>query len=135
MLRKYSELMTLATIEERFNYLKLSGKVGDSTFGFDRYLNQAFYNSVEWKNFRSSILIRDNGNELGIENYPIFGRIIVHHINPITIEQIEDYDVILNPENVICVSHTMHEAIHYGDWNLIPKNYEPRKRNDTVPWR
>ena len=127
--------MTLATIEERFNYLKLSGKVGDSTFGFDRYLNQAFYNSVEWKNFRSSILIRDNGNELGIENYPIFGRIIVHHINPITIEQIEDYDVILNPENVICVSHTMHEAIHYGDWNLIPKNYEPRKRNDTVPWR
>jgi hypothetical protein len=135
MQRTYSKLSKFRTLEERFAYLNLAGKVGESTFGFDRYLNQAFYNSTEWKKFRNHILIRDDGNEIGLDGYPIKGRIIVHHLNPITIDRIEDYDVIMNPENVVCVSHNMHEAIHYGDWNLIPKDYVPRSPNDTTLWR
>lgn len=135
MERTYSELMTLSSLKDRFEYLKLNGKVGDATFGFERYLNQSFYNSAEWKNFRSKILVRDDGNELAFKGYPIFGRIIVHHINPITIDHIDDYDLILNPENVVCLSHNMHEAIHYGDWDLIPKDFVARAPNDTIPWR
>lgn len=135
MKRTYSKLISLGSLKERFEYLKLNGKVGDSTFGFERYLNQNFYNSTEWKNFRSKILIRDNGNELALKGHPIFGRVIVHHINPITIDHIDDYDLILNPENVVCLSHNMHEAIHYGDWALIPEDFLPRTPNDTIPWR
>ena len=137
-IRTYSELITLPTFEERFEYLKLGGIVGEETFGYDRWLNQAFYNSTEWRRFRRDIIVRDMGCDLGIEDREIQGTIIVHHINPIPKYAIERrlLDLLMNPENAICVSHNTHNAIHYSDESLlVPTKLIVRELNDTCPWR
>lgn len=134
--RSYHELSKLKTFEERFEYLKLSAKIGEDTFGRERFLNQYFYGSPEWKAFRDEALIRDNGCDLGIEGRDICGRIEVHHINPITVEQVETRDpCLLDLDNVICVSPNTHKAIHYGDASLLPKDPVERTPNDTCPWK
>lgn len=136
-IRKYSELIRLDSFEDRFEYLKLTGQVGSDTFGFDRYVNQAFYKSKEWKQVRNNVIARDFGCDLGCPDREIGDRIIVHHMNPINIDDIHySTDYILNPEFLICVSHNTHEAIHYGDINLA-KRYDlvDRKPNDTCPWK
>jgi hypothetical protein len=134
-IRRYSELRQLLTFEERFNYLKLGGIIGESTFGFDRYLNQFFYRSSEWKKVRNKVILRDEGCDMGMLDYPV-NHIIVHHMNPITVEMIEDRDDILfDPEYLICVSHDTHNAIHFGDKGLLPKLLVERKPNDMCPWR
>ena len=136
--KSYSELITLPTFEERYKYLKIGGRVGEETFGYDRWINQMFYRSKEWKDFRRDIIVRDMGCDLGIEDREISGLIIVHHINPIPKFAIEKgmFDILLSPENVICVSHNTHNAIHYGDDSLLiaTKPIE-RTLNDTCPWR
>lgn len=135
--KTYSELITIPTFEERYAYLRLGDKVGVETFGFDRYLNQKFYLSKEWKTFRRDIIVRDLGCDLGIEGRVIGGVIILHHIEPISVEDVINrrIEVLLNPENVICVSHNTHVAIHYGDDSLLIKAPIVRTRNDTCPWR
>lgn len=137
MIRTYSELLTFKTFEERFDYLKLNGIVGKDTFGFDRYMNQWLYhNSKEWKAVRRKVIVRDNGCDLGIEGYDILGRILVHHLNPITIDDIKNRSpTIFDLNNLICVSHNTHNAIHYGDENLLVKAPVERKLNDTCPWK
>lgn len=136
MSRSYSELMHLQTFEERFDYLKFSAKIGEKTFGYERYLNQMFYGTPEWRAFRREAIIRDNGCDLGLEGYDIPDRIEVHHINPITAEMIENNDpCLMDLENVICTSSRTHKAIHYGDKNLLPKLPIERRPNDTCPWR
>lgn len=137
MIRTYSELITLPTFEERYHYLKLGGKVGEETFGFDRYLNQVFYSSPEWKTFRRDIIVRDMGCDLGIEDRVIGGNIFIHHINPIALADIHrrNLEVLLNPENVICTSFNTHNAIHYGDESLLTLAPIARRPNDTCPWR
>lgn len=135
-IRNYTELSRLKTIEERFEYLKLSGRVGESTFGFDRYLNQMLYTSKRWRKVRDIVIIRDNGCDLGVEGYDIKHKIIIHHMNPITIEDIEqDRDWIFDPEYLISSSDMTHKAIHYGDENLLPKMPIERRPGDTCPWR
>ena len=135
-IRTYSELILLPTFEERFEYLRLDGRVGEDTFGFDRYLNQLFYRSYEWKKIRDQVIIRDNGCDLGIEGYDIYGKILIHHMNPITARDIADRtELLLNPEYLICVTHDTHNAIHYGDENLIIKAPIERRPNDTCPWK
>ena len=132
----YSELIMLPTFKERFEYLKLAGLVGEDTFGYERYLNQLFYCSKEWKSFRREMLIRDGGCDLGIEDREIFGRIEVHHINPIGIDDIERHSsLLLDPDNVICVSPRTHKAIHYGEDVLLEDSFVERKPNDMCPWR
>lgn len=136
-IKTYSELVKLNTFEERFMYLKLDGAVGIDTFGFDRYLNQHFYKTKEWKRTRDIIILRDNGCDLGIDEELIFGKIIIHHINPISIDDIKlNKDYILDPEFLICTSLKTHNAIHYSDDSII-YNRKPiiRKPNDTIPWR
>lgn len=134
--KRYSELITIPTYEERFKYLQLKGAVGNDTFGYDRYLNQILYNSPEWKQLRNQIIIRDNGRDLGCEGYEIYGRILIHHMNPITVEDIVSRDpIVFDPENLICVSHNTHNAIHYGDENLLIMAPVERTKNDTCPWR
>lgn len=137
MIRTYSELSQLKTFEERYRYLKLGGIVGQETFGFDRYLNQVFYTSKEWRSVRDKVIIRDNGCDLGIEEYEINGHmILIHHINPITVDDIlnrEDY--IFDPEFLICTTKRTHNAIHYGDESLLPQKPVVRRKNDTCPWR
>lgn len=134
--KRYSELITIPTYEERFKYLQLKGAVGNDTFGYDRYLNQILYNSPEWKRLRNQIIIRDNGRDLGCEGYEIYGRILIHHMNPITVEDIVSRDpIVFDPENLICVSHNTHNAIHYGDENLLIMAPVERTKNDTCPWR
>lgn len=134
--KRYSELSTIPTYEERFKYLQLKGAVGNDTFGYDRYLNQILYNSPEWKRLRNQIIIRDNGRDLGCEGYEIYGRILIHHMNPITVEDIVSRDpIVFDPENLICVSHNTHNAIHYGDENLLIMAPVERTKNDTCPWR
>ena len=136
IIRTYSELIKLPTFEERFQYLKLDGDVGVETFGFDRYLNQAFYSSDEWKSIRNKVIIRDNGCDLGIEGREIYKRIIIHHMNPITKEDLlYRTEYLLNPEYMICTMKNTHDAIHYGDENLLFKDPIERKPNDTCPWR
>lgn len=138
MTKSYSDLITLPTFEERFRYLKIGGAIGKETFGFDRYLNQAFYSTLEWRNFRRDMIVRDLGCDLGISDRPIGGVIILHHINPISIADIRqrNIEIILNPENVICVSHNTHNAIHYGDESILtPTSLVERRPNDTCPWR
>lgn len=136
IIRTYSELIKLPTFEERFQYLKLNGDVGVETFGFDRYLNQAFYSSDEWKSIRNQVIIRDNGCDLGIEGREIYKRIIIHHMNPITKEDLlYRTEYLLNPEYMICTMKNTHDAIHYGDENLLFKEPIERKPNDTCPWR
>jgi hypothetical protein len=128
--------MSLKTFEERYRYLRIHGEVGAETFGCDRYLNQVFYSSPEWKRFRRAIIIRDMGCDLGIEDREINGLIIIHHINPITIEDIlQRRECLMDPENVICVSFNTHQAIHYGDENLLIQGPIERTMNDTCPWK
>lgn len=135
-IRTYSELIQLPTFEERFDYLRLDGVVGKDTFGFDRYLNQQFYRSSEWKRIRNRVIVRDNGCDLGIDDYEIHGRILIHHMNPISIEDLQHMsDLLMNPEYLICVSHRTHNAIHYGDESLIVTAPIERTQNDTCPWR
>ena len=132
----YSELITLPTFEERFNYLKLNGTVGKDTFGYDRYLNQILYKSQKWLSTRDIVIIRDNGCDLACEGYEIRGRILIHHINPITVEDIlNENPIIFDPENLITTIHNTHNAIHYGDESLIIKGPIERTKNDTIPWR
>lgn len=135
-IRTYSELITFPTFEERFEYLRLDGRVGETTFGFDRYLNQMFYKDPEWLRVRNEVIIRDNGCDLGIEDHEIRGRILVHHMNPIRSEDIlERSKFLLDPEYLICVMKNTHDAIHYGDSNLLIKSPIERRQNDTCPWR
>lgn len=135
-IRTYSELITIPTFEERFEYLKLNGSVGLETFGRDRYLNQILYNSPEWRRFRPEIIVRDNGCDLACEGYEIFGKILIHHINPITAQDILNRNPkVFDPENVITTVHNTHNAIHYGDENLLITAPIERSRNDTCPWR
>ena len=147
-MKRYSELIRYSSFEDRFNYLKLSGRVGEDTFGFDRYLNQDFYQSSEWRRFRDSIIVRDEGCDMGLRDFPITDwiirngitsrpKIIIHHINPLTKDDIICHsDSLLDPENVICVSDRTHKAIHYGDLELAkPKEFVERTPFDTCPWR
>ena len=135
-IRTYSELIKLDTFEKRFEYLKVNGKVGEDTFGFDRYLNQVFYRSKEWKHIRDQIIFRDNGCDLGVEGYDIYGKIIIHHMNPIVIDDIRhNSEFLLDPEYLICTTLSTHNAIHYGDCNLISSSPIERKLNDTCPWK
>ena len=135
-IRTYSELITIPTFEERFEYLKLNGSVGLETFGHDRYLNQILYNSPEWRRFRPEIIVRDNGCDLACEGYEIFGKILIHHINPITAKDILNRNPkVFDPENVVTTVHNTHNAIHYGDKNLLITEPIERSRNDTCPWR
>lgn len=134
--RTYTELSRLPTFEERYRYLRLTGQVGKETFGFDRYLNQNFYRSQRWKRIRDEVILRDNGCDLGVEGYEIYGRIIIHHMNPITLEDIErETSYLLDPEFLICTVHRTHNAIHYGDENLLITAPIERTKYDTCPWR
>lgn len=136
MIRTYSELSNLQTFKERFDYLKLNGKVGEDTFGHSRFLNQDFYSSPEWRRTRRNIIIRDNGCDMGLDGYSIQGRIYVHHINPITVDDIlERRPCLFDPENLICVSSMTHEAITYGIEDMLPTDPVIRRPNDTCPWR
>lgn len=136
MIRTYSELIRLPTFEERFEYLKLRGQIGYETFGAERYLNQELYRSKLWRSVRNKVIIRDGSFDLGIEDYEIFDKVIIHHMNPITIEDVINRDPkIFNPEFLICVSDRTHRAIHYGDRKLLPKVTMERSRNDTCPWK
>lgn len=135
-IRTYSELITLPTFEERFKYLQLNGQVGESTFGFDRYMNQVFYRSQKWKSIRDFVIIRDCGCDLGVEGYDIHGKIIIHHMNPLSTRDIEtESDFLLNPDFLICTTHNTHNAIHYGDENLLVTAPIERTKNDTCLWR
>ena len=135
-IKTYSELILLPTFEERFKYLQLNGRVGDDTFGFDRYINQKFYRSAEWKRIRDIVIMRDNGCDLALKGYEIYGRILIHHMNPITVKDVElSTEYLMNPEYLICVTHNTHNAIHYGDEKLITKGPVVRTKNDTCPWK
>ena len=136
IIRTYSELITLPTFEDRYRYLQLNGAVGKDTFGFDRYINQHFYRSKEWQRIRDEVIIRDNACDLGMEGYEIHGRIYVHHMNPIMVRDIQsNSDYLMNPEFLICTTHRTHNAIHYGDENLLARAPIERTKNDTCPWR
>ena len=137
MIRSYTELIQLSTFEDRFNYLKLNGVVANETFGFDRYLNQQFYKSAEWKKVRQQVIIRDRGCDLGCQDREICGQIIIHHMNPISLEDIErNPEILLDPEYLICVSLDTHNAIHYGDSDYTNRNVVVERRpGDTTPWR
>lgn len=136
IIKSYSKMLTFPTLEERFRYLQLKGSVGKDTFGYDRYLNQILYHSGEWKSFRNDIIIRDNGCDLACEGHEIHKRILVHHINPITVEDVLNRSpMVFDPENVVCVSHMTHNAIHYGDENLLMTAPVERSQNDTCPWK
>lgn len=135
-IRTYSELITFPTFEERFKYLQLEGSVGKDTFGYDRYLNQLFYKTAEWKRLRQDLIIRDNGCDLGVEGREIYGRIIIHHLNPITKDDIvRRTEYLLNPDFLICTTHNTHNAIHYGDESLLITSPVERSKNDTCPWK
>lgn len=143
IIRSYTELARLPTFEERFRYLKLNGQVGKDTFGFDRAFNQRFYRSEEWKSIRNHVIVRDTGNQnsccdLGVPGYEIYGRILIHHINPIDLNDIsESSKFLLDPEYLIAVSHETHNAIHYGNERayLSSQNLIERRPNDTCPWK
>lgn len=134
--RRYSDLILIDSFDGRFEYLKLNGKIGEELFGYSRYLNQVFYQSAAWQKVRRQVIIRDNGCDLGIPGHEIQGFIYVHHINPITLQQLRNNDpVILDPENLICCSRKTHEAITLGDPNLLPKGLVIRRPNDMCPWK
>ena len=136
MIRTYSELIRLTTFNERFRYLQLKGHVGMETFGIDRYINQRFYKSVEWKRVRDFVIVRDNGYDLGIDGHEIHGRIIIHHMNPMSMNDIKySMDSLLEPEFLITTIHNTHNAIHYGDEKLLVIGPIERSRNDTCPWK
>ena len=137
-IKRYSDLVRLRTAEERFNYLKLAGSIGESTFGFDRYLNQAFYTSKEWRKFRSEMILRDNGCDMALPDreIPSGAKLILHHINPLTLEDVEEQgEALFDPENVVCVSDRTHNAIHFGDISLLVLDPIVRRPNDTCPWK
>ena len=135
-MRTYSELMLLPTFEERFEYLKLDSKVGEATFGFERYLNQNFYHSYEWKQIRRDVILRDNGCDLGVEGYDIFGPIIVHHMNPVTSNDIVlATKELMNPEFLISTRLETHNALHFGDISLLNNRPIERRPGDTCPWK
>lgn len=135
-LKTYSELISIPTFKERFRYLKLGGLVGEETFGCDRYLNQIFYTSPEWRMLRNDIITRDKGCDLGIDGRDIWGRVYIHHMNPIMVRDILNRtDILLDPEYLILCSFNTHNAIHYGDEGLLMEDYIPRTMNDTIPWR
>lgn len=124
------------SFNDRFAYLDLKGRVGDATFGGNRYLNQRFYSSREWRQFRNAIIERDDGCDLGVRGREIRGRIVIHHIEPITQEMLVKMDpLVLDPENVVCVSYETHQMIHYGTVEGTARDYEPRRPGDTVPWK
>ena len=134
-IRTYSELIQYSTLEDRYHYLKLGGEVGQATFGHDRYLNQTFYRSREWKQIRDHVIVRDEGCDLGIPGYEIHEVIYIHHMNPLTIAHLEaGDDDIINPEFLITTTHRTHNAIHYGDESLLPRQYVPRRPGDTRLW-
>lgn len=134
-LKTYTELCKLSSFDERFHYLKSTGRIDKNSFGAFRFANQHFYHSKEWKRVRNKVIVRDDGCDLGHPDYPIGGRIHVHHMNPITYEDLEEgSDILLNPEFLICVSEVTHNAITYGNYNLLPKPFAERKPNDTCPW-
>lgn len=136
MIRTHSELSRLNTFEERYKYLRLNGTVGEETFGFDRFLNQNFYKSQEWKSARDFVIVRDNGCDLGVEGYEIRGKILIHHMNPISSKDIEiQSDFLLNPEYLISTVLSTHNAIHYGDEGLLIRAPIERTKNDTCPWK
>lgn len=135
-IKTYSELIKIPTFLERFRYLKLKGKVGEQTFGQERHLNQTLYSSTEWKRFRRDIVLRDFGCDLACEGFEVFGKIVIHHINPITVEDIVNRSPsIFDPENVISTSFNTHNAIHFGDESLLCVGPIERKPNDTCPWK
>lgn len=135
-IRTYSELSLLKTFEERFRYLQLNGAVGKETFGSDRFINQEFYRSLEWKSVRDFVIIRDGGCDLGINGFDIYGKILIHHMNPILPKDIETHnDLLLNPEYLITTTLNTHNAIHYGDETLLATAPIERSRNDTCPWK
>ena len=135
-IKTYSELIEIPTFEERYEYLKLTGKVGEETFGFERYLNQVFYRSKEWRDIRDYVINRDNGCDLAMEGHEIFGRVLIHHMNPIRKEDIlRRSDFLLNPEYLITTVKLTHDAIHYGDKDLLMIAPVERTKNDTCPWR
>lgn len=137
MIKTYTELIKLATFQERYSYLRLKGLVGTETFGFDRYVNQVFYTSIEWRSIRDEIIVRDNGCDLGIEGYEIRGKkIFIHHMNPIVVTDILDRsELLLDPRYLITTTFETHNAIHYGDERLIAKTPIERRANDTIPWK
>ena len=135
-IRTYSELITIPTFEERFEYLQLKGSVGKDTFGYDRYLNQVLYRSPEWKRLRNQIIIRDGGCDLACDGYDIYDKVLIHHLNPITVEDVLARSrKVFDPDNLVCVSHNTHNAIHYGDMDLLVSGPIIRTKNDTCPWR
>ena len=137
IIRTYSELIRLSTFEERYNYLKLDSEIGMETFGFERYLNQRFYRSKEWKALRDEIIVRDHGCDLGVVGYEIYDKIYIHHMNPITADDIRNNtDYLMNPEFLISTTHDTHNAIHYGNSDLLNVRVPvERTKNDTCPWR
>lgn len=137
MMRSYSELIKLPTFEERFDYLRLDGEIGEETFGFDRYMNQSFYRCGEWKRVRDQVIVRDNGCDLGISDRQLYDNIIIHHMNPVTREDlINKSHLLMDPEYLICVSKNTHNAIHYGDESLlVSTQIIERRPNDTCPWK
>lgn len=135
-IKTYSELIRIQDFQERYQYLRMEARVADATFGFNRYLNQRFYTSKEWAKFRRDIILRDGGFDLAHKDYPITGRIIIHHLNVLTIEDFENNtDALFDPNNVVCVSEDTHNAIHYGADHIVKQDYVPRRPNDTIPWR
>jgi len=135
MIRSYRELRRLRTFEERFQYLDLRGVVGNTTFGFERYLNQVLYHSSDWRRTRDGIIIRDNACDLGIDGREIFDSILVHHLNPITIENIErGDDCVYDPDNLICTSHNTHNALHFGGESSLIRLPKLRSKGDTLLW-
>lgn len=132
----YTELMKLDTFEDRFAYLKLNGKVGSDTFGFERFLNQSFYHSDAWKKFRNEIILRDKACDLGVDGYEMNDHIIIHHMNPITLDDLVHFNPdVMNPEYVICVSDETHKAIHYGSEKILRRVPVERRAGDTCPWK
>lgn len=135
-LKSYQELISIPDYKDRYEYLKLGGSVGEFTFSGHRYLNQRFYNDTEWKRIKRKVILRDEGRDMAHIDYPIDGKIIVHHINPITIDDlIKRNPIVFDLDNLICVSHSTHNAIHYGDVTLLHLPYVERVPNDTCPWR
>ena len=133
--RTFSELSHIPSFEGRFQYLKLGGNVGRETFGFDRYINQRFYSSFEWKRVREEVIVRDNGCDLGVPGYEIHGGLLIHHINPMTADDVSHgEDWILDPEFLITTTHNTHNAIHYGTDTLLPKVAIAREPGDTRLW-
>lgn len=133
--RSYSEMIRFASFKERFEYLKLGGTVGHETFGFDRWINQHFYQSREWKDIRHQVIVRDNGCDLGVPGHEINGGVLIHHINPINVDDIvHGTRWLLDPEYLVLTTHNTHNAIHYGDSSLLREPYKPRTPGDTKLW-